>query len=124
MKYTLGFAAFILLSSVPAFAQQQRPTAGPGVGYGGSIGGSTSRLPVYPSANFQATYAAGADNYNFFPSTFRAYDQALKDGEAALTEHPKTIVEIAKETKAADRPKARFSIEQDASGRAIIESNR
>jgi hypothetical protein len=123
MKYLLAFAAMILLSCLPAYAQQQqRPTAGPGVGYGGSIGGSTSRLPVYPSANFQTFYVSGADNFDFSPSTFRSYDQALKEGQAALNERAKTIVEIAKETKAAERPKARLTIEQDASGRAIIET--
>jgi hypothetical protein len=118
MKYILGFAAFVLLSSVPAYAQR---AGGGGVGYGGSIGGGTSRLPTYAPTNFQAVYLSGADNYNFSPSTFCSYDQAVKEGRAALAEQAKTVAEVAKEARTSDRPKAKFTIEQDASGKAVIE---
>jgi hypothetical protein len=121
MKYLFGFATLLLLSSVPVYAQ--RSSAGFGGGSGGSIGGGTSRLPTYPATNFQAVYVTGADNYNFSPSTFRSYDQAVKEGRAALTEHAKTVAEIAKESRNADRPKAKVTISQDASGRAVIESH-
>lgn len=128
MKYIIGFAAFVLLSCVPAYAQ--RPAAGSGGGtgagvgggYGGSLGGSTSRLPNYPATNFQASYVTRADNYNYSPSTFRSYDQAVKEGRDVLAEHAKTIVEIAKETRDAERQKAKLAIEQDAIGRPIIET--
>ena len=118
MKYIFGFAAFVLLSSLPAYAQ--RP-AGGGVGYGGAIGGGTSRLPVYSPTNFQAVYVTGADNYDFSPSTFRSYDQAVKEGQAALAERAKTIAEVAKDSRKSERPKAKFTIEQDANGNAVIE---
>jgi len=121
MKYILGFATLVLLSSVPVYAQKS--TTGAGVGYGGTIGGQTSHLPVYAPTNFQALYVTGADNSNFSLSSFRSYDQAVKEGRAALDEKAKSVAEIAKESRNSDRPKSKVRIEQDANGNAVIESH-
>jgi hypothetical protein len=119
MKYLLSFAALLLVSTMPAHAQRASNSGG---GSGGSIGGGTSRLPTYAPASFQAVYVTGADNYNFSPSTFRAYDQAVEEGRAALAERAKTLVDIAKENRATERTKAKLTIVQDASGNAVIET--
>jgi len=120
MKLLLGLAAFVAMSSVPAYAQ--RATSGSGGAAGGSLGGNAGRLPTYSPHDFQAIYLTGGDD-SFTPSTFQSYDQALAEGRAALALKPKTVVEIAQESRNSSRPKAKITISQDAVGRAIIETH-
>jgi hypothetical protein len=118
MKQLFALAVLILLSSVPSFAQ--RPAGGGVGGAGGSIGGGTSRLPVYPSHDFQATYVTGSDD--FTPSTFVPYDQALTDGRNALAARARSLADAAKESRNSERPRAKFTIMQDGNGRLVVES--
>jgi hypothetical protein len=119
MKQFLAVAVFILLSSTSAHAQRMSGTP---VTEGGEIGGGSHPLPIYANHSFDVSYVSGSD-YDFNPSTFLSYDQAVNDGKAVLGAHVKTLAEMAKESRNSDRAKAKINIVEDPdTGKLALES--
>jgi hypothetical protein len=115
MKITL-VAASVLFLAFSAQAQThgagsgagQMNFAGGGGGGGGfgiaGSGGETFALPVIirNSEHYTYAYAQGSEQ-TFEPTRFVSYETALKMGKEALRYHPKTIVEVAAECRAAEK---------------------
>jgi hypothetical protein len=78
---------------------------GGGFGIGGSgLGGATFALPVIDRNHEHYTYAyAKGSDQTFEPTRFVSYEAALKMGKEALAYHPKSIVEVAAECRAAEK---------------------
>jgi hypothetical protein len=127
MKKFLGVAALVLVSSIPAHAQQRSGPAGGGNSNagltfgGGSIGGGgiasdVGHLPIYGRTIF-ATAAYSGDP-SFAPSSFMTFEDAVKEGIAA-TGQRKTVAQAAADNQAATRAKSRVEFVQDHSGNVI-----
>ena len=91
--------------------------AGP-VGGGGFTAFHT--LPVYPRTQFQIVEISGGDS-SFFPSSYLPFAEGIAGGEALLSMKHKTLGEVAKDYRQADKPKAKVMLTQDQSGNAVIE---
>lgn len=140
MKKLLSLAILGVIFSVPAHAQRsmagtlgpngagyiQGGTAGSGGGgyggYGGGGGGIVSfhTLPEIPPTQFNTVDVSGA-NGEFVPSSWTEFKRGLARGNAELNAEHKTLGEIAAENRKIEKPKAKFEIVQDASGKAIIQ---
>jgi len=96
-----------MLVSLPAHAQGHAALGGsaPNSGYtnggGGGAGGASGSTSMFhtPVTRFELNYAHGAD-CDFNPSTFMAYDDAIKLGRSIVEAKPKTLGEIAAEYRA------------------------
>jgi hypothetical protein len=62
----------------------------------------------------------GGDS-SFSPSSYVAFDEGIRGGEAALAAKHKTLGEVAKDYRHADKPKSKLTLTQDRSGNAVIE---
>jgi hypothetical protein len=113
MKRILGVAALLLFFSIPAHAQAS---------IGGSLNSGGHILQSYPMLSTALTYSVGPLDY--VPTTFMCYDQAIAVGRAAATEHVKTLVEIAQDTRDREKGKGKIVFVQDADNRVIAESVR
>lgn len=136
MNKILSLAILGLLISLPANAQRSMAAAmgpngaGPlaggsgGSGAGAPVGGGGSvafhTLAPIPPAQFQIVDVSGGSN-EFVPSSWTQFENGLAVGRAQLDARRKTLGEVADEYRHAERPKAKFSIIQDAVGNAIIE---
>lgn len=97
----------ILFFSLPSYAQGHATmggaaasagyTQGGGSGVGG--GGTSPSLLHTPLTRFEYTYAHGTD-CEFVPSSFMAYDDAVKLGRSILDTQPRSLGEIAAEYRA------------------------
>jgi hypothetical protein len=113
MKYVLGSALLLLAASVPA--------------YGQSISG-TSLSPMPANVQMLPHYAPSSPGIielsgtysDFFPSIFLTFDKAVAKGNAWNAQPPKTVVEAARENRAAVKPRATAMFEQDAHGKAVL----
>ena len=117
MKSLLVAAVLVLAASIPAYAQL-------GAISGLSINPMPPNIPILPHyapANYQMLALSG-NVTDFFPSTFLSYGEALDKGiaMAALDRERITLVEVAKETRAAHKDPARAFFVQDAHGNAIL----
>ena len=139
MNKLLSFAILGVLFSVPAYAQRgmsaglgpngvgyaQGGMAGSGGasgGYGGSSNGSVTfhTLPEEPPAHFSVIEVSGTSD-GFVPSSWTQFAQGLAQGRALLATRQKTLGEVAAENRHAEKPKAKFEIVQDASGKVVIQ---
>jgi len=124
----LGLAALVSFSSLTAHAQHMGGVAGPssGVSGGGGFGGALmgpSGITVLPNTapyHPDMAYTSGSE-IDFIPSTWARFDQAIAQGRAELAAPRKTLVQIAEETRATQRTKARFTIVEDQNGKAVME---
>jgi hypothetical protein len=129
MKKLLGFAILGLTLSLPIHAQRAMGgsggpassaggASGSGIGGGGTV--SFHTLPDVPRAQFQIVDVSGGDA-SFFPSSFMQFEKGIAEGEAALAFRRKSLGEVARENRAAEKPKAHLTITQDSFGNAYIE---
>jgi hypothetical protein len=130
MKIALGFAAVILLATVPAQGQARggasRTTGGGGAGsYGGGALSGTSSFstlgPVAPS-NSAATNVSGTDA-TFLPSRFVTFAAAVEQGNANIKEESKTVVQAAAEARKKATAPAKVVVMQDNDGNIIYSTN-
>jgi hypothetical protein len=99
--------ALVMLFSLPAHAQAHATPGGASAaagyvsGGGGSAGGSASSPAMMhtPATRFDFGYAHGTD-CDFTPSSFMAYDDAIKLGRSIVEAKPKTLGEVAAEYRA------------------------
>lgn len=104
--------ALVMLFSLPAHAQMQTHGAmggasttsgynnGGGGGGGGISGGASAVTMLHtPATRFDLGYAHGSD-YEFEPSSYMAYDDAVKLGRSLVEAKPKTLGEVAAEYRA------------------------
>jgi hypothetical protein len=131
MKRFLAVAAFVVLFSASAHAQNKGGVGSSGAGYptnsgyggggGGGVsggGGNSGPLPDYPSAHFAMSAISGTDDA-FSPSTFLPYDQAIAAGKVAVAAHAKSPAEAAEENSNARKAKAKVVFVQDANGGVV-----
>jgi len=59
----------------------------------------------------------------FVPSSWTEFEKGLARGQADLAAERKPLGEIAAEYRQVEKPKAKFTIVQDASGKAVIQRN-
>ncbi|HTW24479.1 MAG TPA: hypothetical protein VMD78_12820 [Candidatus Baltobacteraceae bacterium] len=131
MKRFLGLTVLIFGLSVPAHAQAKAVggmTGGAGGGMfqggGGAMGGVESTptfrtLPVVPAASLPSSYVSGT-NFDFEPSTFLPYSQAIAVGQAILDETHKSVAEVAAENSREHRMRAKTAIIENAAGDVVI----
>ena len=138
MKKLLSLAFLGFIFSVPAHAQRSMAgSLGPnGAGYipaggatgsfgGGIAGGGTvsfHTLPTAPPAQFTVVDVSGVKE-QFVPSSWTEFEKGLARGQADLAAERKPLGEIAAEYRQVEKPKAKFTIVQDASGKAVIQRN-
>jgi hypothetical protein len=140
MNKLLSLAIFGVLFSVPAYAQRGMSAGlgpngvgyapggmagsggGSGGGYGGSSNGSVTfhTLPEEPPAHFNVIEVSGTSD-GFVPSSWTQFAQGLAQGRALLATRQKSLGEVAAENRHAEKPKAKFEIVQDASGKVVIQ---
>jgi len=121
----IAFAAFVLFFALPSLAQTTHVPLGGGSassavsssgggggsgGYGGGVaeGFATSTIhTLYGSALYKPRYEyAHGSTSDFAPSRFLAYDEAVKLGQSIIDAKPRSIVEVAAETRAARKHSA------------------
>lgn len=117
MKSLLAAAVLVLVASIPAHAQM-------GVISGLSINPMPPNVPILPHyapASYQMLALSG-NVTDFFSSTFLSYGEALHEGiaMAARDRQRITLVEVARETRAAHKNPARVFFVQDAHGNAVL----
>jgi hypothetical protein len=112
--FSVILTALVLLFAVPARAQNRAGAmatsslrdGGGGMGGNGSTyifsAASLSGGPSNQSTADHCIFVRGTDD-GIFNSTFVPYPQAIKMGLAALAFKPKTVVEVAAETRAENR---------------------
>jgi len=97
--------------------------SGGSAGGAGSGGASFSPLPSYPRTNFAATAISGTET-DFVPSTFLPYESAVAAGQAALTAQHASVVQAASANSSAPKAKAKLTLIEDATGKAVIARSR
>lgn len=126
MKKLVGFAVLAVLFAIPAHAQRGAGSSssnvtGSGGGGAGSVGGGSTvgfhTLPPAPRAQFLTIDFSGVETVT---SYFLPFEKGIAVGESDLDASRKTLAEVAVENRHAERPKAKFMIEQDAVGNAIL----
>lgn len=138
MKKLLSIAFLGVIFSVPAHAQRSMagalgpngagyvPTGGSTGSFGGGIAGggtvSFHTLPPAPAAQLNTVDVSG-NQTDFVPSSWTEFERGLAKGRADLAAERKPLGEIAAEYRQVEKPKAKFTIVQDASGKAVIQRN-
>jgi hypothetical protein len=126
MKKFLGVAAIVFLGAIPAHAQRASGMGGSssavlnnggGSTAGSGIGGSVTRLPVYPRATFATATVSGGDP-SFSPSSFMTFEQAVAEG-IAESQAGKSLAQAAADNQAALKSKSRVEFVQDHGGKVI-----
>jgi hypothetical protein len=128
MKIALGLAAIILLAAAPAHGQARggaTRTNSTGTGSFGGTGltGTTNftTLTWSAPATLGATTVSGTSD--FTPSTFVTFTQAIAQGNAAIKEQSKTVVEAAAESRKTANSQSKVVLMQDNNGNVVYTRN-
>ncbi len=77
-------------------------------------------LAPVPSAQFMMSDVSGTPT-DFTPSSWTQFEAGLARGRAELAAQQKTLGEVAAENRRAEKAKAKFTLTQDAEGKAVIQ---
>jgi hypothetical protein len=111
MRIALGFVLMVLFVALPMSAQS----------IGGSLAPAThfQTLPWTPPASPQALEVTGSDT-TFEPSRFLSFDRAVAEGNVALQQQAKTVVQAAAECRRAAGEQAATRIDQANNGDPVV----
>lgn len=120
-------AALISLGAITTHAQHMGGAQGPsngggsGAGFGGGLTAPTqiAVLPNTPPYRGEMAYTSGSAS-DFVPSSWSSFDQAVLRGRAEMVATKKSVVEVAEETRTAQKTKARVTIIEDQDGKPVL----